>query len=169
MARGKNKAVAERRKAALVEIGSIDSLRLEIKNLKEELEKTKRSAAFNEGLKLDNIAELNRRLKENTSIEVEELKATVDDLKKQLGESRKKEDQTSKRWSKAIDYMVGHFEKEHNMPRHEAAGMMFPATEEDWSDGIPVIADTDLVNKARAGKLTDAQVKLLQRKRMGYR
>ena len=65
--------------------------------------------------------------------------------------------------------MVGHFEKEHNMPRHEAAGMMFPATEEDWSDGIPVIADTDLVNKARAGKLTDAQVKLLQRKRMGYR
>ena len=90
MARGKNKAVAERRKAALVEIGSIDSLRLEIKNLKEELEKTKRNAAFNEGLKLDNIVELNRRLKENTSIEVEELKATVDDLKKQLGESRKK-------------------------------------------------------------------------------
>lgn len=160
--------MAERRKAALSEIGTIDALRVQIKNLKEELEETKRRAALSDSLKKENIAELNRKLRENTSAELEELKATVEDLKRQLGESRQKEDQVSRRWTKAIDYMISHFERDHNMPRHEAAGLLYPATEDDWEGKAPIIADADLVNKARAGKLTDAQVKLLQRKRTGH-
>lgn len=168
MARGKNKAVAERRKAALVEIGSIDSLRLQIKNLKEELEETKQSAALSDALKKDNIAELNRKLKENTSAEVEELKETVNSLRKDLGDLREQHEKMLKKWHKASEYLIGHYEVEHRLPRHEAAALLLPVISPDWEGEPPTVADSDLVAKANAGKLTSAQIKLLQRKRAGY-
>jgi uncharacterized membrane protein YfhO len=67
MARGKNKAIAERRVAALNEIGTIDALLLKVKKLEEHFKET---TAINEETyksQVRTINELNRKLKENTS------------------------------------------------------------------------------------------------------
>lgn len=176
MARGKNKAIAERRSVALSEIGTIDALRLRVKNLEEELADVKGRFEEVTTLKNQNITELNQRLKENTSSEVEELREIVLQLRNDLGESRQSEEKTLKKWHKLIDKVVAHFEVAHRMDRLDVFGTIVKiedANEEDnvgfENAGDPIlIADKTLIDKIEAGSLTRNQVKVLQKKKRGF-
>lgn len=167
MARGKNRAIAERRVAALNEIGSIDTLLLKVKRLEDDLKKT---AAINEETwksQNKNINELNRKLRENTSDEVEELKDIVVDLRNQLGEERLHRDKVRKQQQKMVEYLLDHFEKEHKMSRTDAISKTVWVTggEEEFGENAPLVADADLIKKLEAGKLTKEQVRVMQIKR----
>lgn len=175
MAKGKNKAIAERRFSALAEIGTIDALRLRVKNLEEELSDVKRKSEEVNNLKNQNIAELNQKLKENTSSEVEELRGIVLQLRNDLGESRQNEEKTLKKWHKLMDRIVTHFEAVHNVDRLDVFGTIVKIEDSDEEDkidfenaGDPIlIADRALISKIEDGSLTRDQVKLLQRKKRG--
>jgi len=176
MAKGKNKAIAERRVTALAEIGTIDALRLRIKNLEEELAEVKSRAKEVNALKNQNIAELNQKLKENTSPEVEELREIVLKLRNDLGESRQSEDKLKKKWHRLLDKITGHFETVHGMDRLDVFGTIVKiedANEEDninfENAGDPIlIAEANLIDKIESGKLTNQQVKLLSKKQRGF-
>jgi seryl-tRNA synthetase len=177
MAKGKNKAIAERRVTALAEIGTIDALRLKIKNLEEELVEVKSRAEEVNALKNQNIAELNQKLRDNTSAEVEELRGIVVQLRNDLGESRKSEEKLKKKWHRMLDKITGHFETVHGMDRLDVFGTIVKIEEVDEETGEDLnfetagepilIAESDLVNKIESGKFTREQVKLLQRKKRG--
>lgn len=170
MARGKNQAIAERRKAAISEIGSIDSLKLRVKTLEEELEKAKRRYESSLEAKNENIRELSRKLKEETTDELEEAKEFIERLKIDLGESRMAENSMRKKWVRLIDVITDHYEKVHGVDRLDVLGSL-TGVEDGVTDVIGetnvVIADNDLIAKAKQGKLSNAQVKLLQKKRRG--
>ena len=167
MARGKNKAIAERRVAALNEIGTIDALLLKVKKLEEHFRET---TAINEETyksQVRTINELNRKLKENTSDEVEELRGIIVDLRNQLGEERSNMDRVRKQQQKMVEYLLDHFEKDHKMSRTDAISKTLLISGEDgeFSGGGPLVADTDLIDKLKAGKLTREQVRVMQIKR----
>lgn len=170
MARGKNQAIAERRKAAMSEIGSIDALRLKVKNLNEELAEAKAKYESSIEAKNENIRELSRKLKENTSAELEESKELVEKLKVDLGNSRKEEALIRKRWYRLVDILIDHYETIHKMDRLEVMTSLVAVEDGDsktiGNSGI-VVADTDLINKGKKGKLTNDQIRLLQKKRRG--
>ena len=176
MAKGKNKAIAERRVTALAEIGTIDALRLRIKNLEEELAEVKTRAEEVNALKNQNIAELNQKLKENTSPEVEELRGIVLKLRNDLGESRQSEEKLKKKWHRLLDKITGHFETVHGMDRLDVFGTIVKiedANEEEninfENAGDPIlIAEANLIDKIESGKLTNQQVKLLSKKQRGF-
>lgn len=176
MAKGKNKAIAERRFSALAEIGTIDALRLRVKNLEEELSDLRDRSAEVNALKNQNIAELNERLRENTSAEMEELRGIVLQLRNDLGESRQSEEKFKKKWHKLLDKIVAHFEVVHRMDRLDIFGTIVKiedSNEEDNIDfesaGDPIlIADRPLIDKIESGALTAAQVKVLRKKQRGY-
>jgi hypothetical protein len=166
MARGKNKAIAERRVAALNEIGTIDALLLKVKKLEEHFRET---TAINEETyksQVRTINELNRKLKENTSDEVEELRGIVVDLRNQLGEERSNMDRVRKQQQKMVEYLLDHFEKDHKMSRTDAISKTVWVSGEDGEfENAPLIADADLIKKLNAGKLTPEQVRIMQIKR----
>lgn len=169
MARGKNKAVAERRKAALSEIGTIDTLRLRVKNLEEELAEAKQRYDASIEAKNDNIRELSRKLKENTTDELEEAKALISKLKEDLGTSRKDEALIRKRWVRLVDVIVEHYESVHRMDRVDVLASLV-GIEDGQNNAVgdgPLVAPTDLIDKLNKGKLTEQQVKIMSKKRRG--
>jgi hypothetical protein len=167
MAKGKNKAIAERRVTALAEIGTIDALKLRIKNLEEELAEVKSRAEEVNALKNQNIAELNQKLRDNTSAEVEELRGIVVGLRDQMGKERLNMDKVRKQQQKMVSYLLDHFEKDHKMSRTDALSKTVWVSGEDgeFSEGGPLIVDDDLLKKLKAGKLTPEQARIMQIKR----
>lgn len=169
MARGKNKAIAERRSAALTEIGTIDALRLRVKNLEEELAEVKKRSEDAIENKNENIRELNRRLQEATSRELEEQKSLNAQLRADLDASKVTLKNIKKKWESLSTRIIDVYASATNLTRSEAAGVLLPIINpEEFTLGEPiVIADKDLIDKARAGKLNNDQLRLLQRKRQG--
>lgn len=120
MARGKNKAVAERRKQAVAELGTIDSQQNTIKKLQAEVEELKLKLEMKEQFYIENLAGLNYKLTENTSNIVEELRGLNDSLREELGEARANYDSIQRKWSKVFKNLRDHYMSAHGMKSVEA-------------------------------------------------
>ncbi len=139
MARGKNRAIAERRNQALSEIQSIDSQRLQIRNLESTIEKLERELETKERNHRELVADLNSKLKHNTSELVEELQARSSYLLLELGKANKALDSIQNNWSKVFRNLKDHFVQSHKMSPLEAIENCTQLLGDDPSEEITVI------------------------------
>lgn len=115
MARGKNKAIAERRNQALEELGTAESQQNTIKKLTERVAELELELQTKEQLHKQAVAGMHYKLENNTSELVEELRGTVDSLREELGASEEAYKKIKKDWNKVFDGLRDHFMVEHKM------------------------------------------------------
>ena len=141
MARGKNKAIAERRNQALSEINSIESQRIQIRNLNATIEELREEIRTKDTLHKKSIANLNAQLKHNTSDLVDELKARSSYLLAELGKANNTLNKIQDNWSKAFTNLRDHFMHSHKMGFIEAIENCTQLLGDDPQDAITVIAE----------------------------
>lgn len=139
MAKGKNRAIAERRNQALSEIQSIEAQKIQIRNLENTIEKLERELETKERNHRELVADLNSKLKNNTSEVVEELQARSSYLLAELGKSNNTLDKIQNGWSKAFINLRTHFMHSHKMSALEAIENCTQLLGDDPSDSITVI------------------------------
>lgn len=120
MARGKNKAVAERRKATVEELGTLESQQNTIKKLTDQVAQLKLELQTKEQLHKTAMAGLHYKLENNTSELVEELRGTIDSLREEVGNVRVEYENIQKKWSKVFNNTRDHFMSDHGMKQLEA-------------------------------------------------
>lgn len=159
MARGKNKAVAERRKAVVAELGTIESQQGTIKNLTEKVAELENKLRTAEELYKQNIAGLNYKLENNTSELVEELRGTIDSLREELGKVREDNDGIHKKWTKVFENTREHFMSVHGMKNLEAVetvtGLM--------GDNPFEILTVDMLGSGKRNNMSTERLRALQR------
>lgn len=161
MARGKNKAIAERRNIALAEVGSIDQLRREIHKLTQELNDRDQKAKQTITQQQQAIQRLQQEVAEVTSGKVKELEQFISDLKEHLNQATAKVADIQDTQDKFVKRLMNQYESQ-GMSSHEALEQAMSLL-----DGEPiVILDSDLYDKVKAGKLTREIARLMQTKRM---
>lgn len=161
MARGKNRAIAERRNQALSEIQSIESQRLQIRNLENTIEKLERELETKERNHRELVADLNSKLKHNTSELVEELQARSSYLLLELGKTNKTLDSIQNNWSKVFRNLKDHFVESHKMSPLEAIENCTQLLGDDPSEKITVIDGV----ASGAKNLTTERLRALQKVR----
>jgi chromosome segregation ATPase len=139
LARGKNKAIAERRNQALSEINSIESQRIQIRNLNATIEELREEIRTKDTLHKESINKLTTQLKHNTSEVVEELQARSSYLLIELGEANSTLDKIQNSWSKAFINLREHFMHSHKMSALEAVENCTQLLGDDPHDAITVI------------------------------
>jgi len=159
MARGKNKAIAERRNEAMAEIGSIESQRLVIRNQQNKIEELEKKLETQAQVHAETVAGMYLRLAENTSEVVEELRGLNDSLLEELGELRNSNEKVLKNWGKVFINLSSHFAGEHGMKRLEAMEHATALMGDDPSETITV----DIDGNAKHSKLTTERLRTLQK------
>ena len=139
MARGKNRAIAERRNQALSEINSIESQRIQIRNLNATIEELREEIRTKDTLHKESINKLTTQLKHNTSEVVEELQARSSYLLAELGGAAKTVNKIQDNWSKAFTNLREHFMHSHKMGLIEAVENCTQLLGDDPQDTITVI------------------------------
>ena len=139
MARGKNKAIAERRNQALLEISSIESQRIQIRNLNATIEELREEIRTKDALHKESINKLSTQLKYNTSDLVDELKARSSYLLLELGKTNETLDSIQNNWSKVFKNLRDHFIHSHKMSSLEAIENCTQLLGDDPSEKITVI------------------------------
>jgi uncharacterized coiled-coil DUF342 family protein len=139
LARGKNKAIAERRNQALSEINSIESQRIQIRNLNTTIEELREEIRTKDTLHKKSIAKLNAQLKHNTSDLVEEVQARSSYLLAELGEANKVLNKIQDNWSKVFINLRTHYVSSHKMSFIEALENTTQMLGDDPHDAITVI------------------------------
>lgn len=161
MARGKNKAIADRRNSALAEVGSIDQLRREIHNLTQELNDRDQKAKQTITQQQQVIQRLQQEVAEVTSGKVKDLEQFITELKEHLNQATAKVADIQDTQDKFVKRLMNQYESQ-GMSSHEALEQAMSLL-----DGEPiVILDSDLYDKVKAGKLTREIARLMQTKRM---
>jgi chromosome segregation ATPase len=139
LARGKNKAIAERRNQALSEINSIESQRIQIRNLNATIEELREEIRTKDTLHKESINKLTTQLKHNTSEVVEELQARSSYLLAELGGANSTLDKIQNSWGKAFINLREHFMHSHKMSALEAVENCTQLLGDDPHDAITVI------------------------------
>ena len=139
MARGKNKAIAERRNQALSEINSIESQRIQIRNLNATIEELREEIRTKDTLHKESINKLSTQLKYNTSDLVDELKARSSYLLLELGKTNETLDSIQNNWSKVFKNLRDHFIHSHKMSSLEAIENCTQLLGDDPSEKITVV------------------------------
>ena len=139
MARGKNKAIAERRNQALSEINSIESQRIQIRNLNATIEELREEIRTKDALHKESINKLSTQLKYNTSDLVDELKARSSYLLLELGKTNETLDSIQNNWSKVFKNLRDHFIHSHKMSSLEAIENCTQLLGDDPSEKITVV------------------------------
>lgn len=161
MARGKNKAIAERRNQALSEINSIESQRIQIRNLNTTIEELREEIRTKDTLHKKSIANLNAQLKHNTSDLVEEVQARSSYLLAELGKANSTLDKIQNNWSKVFRNLKDHFVQSHKMSPLEAIENCTQLLGDDPSEEITVIDGV----ASGVKNLTTERLKALQKVR----
>lgn len=159
MARGKNKAVAERRKAVVAELGTIESQQGTIKNLTEKVNELEHKLHTAEVLYKQNIAGLNYKLENNTSELVEELRGTVESLREELGHVRAQNDNIQKKWTKVFENTREHFISAHGMKNLEAVETITALMGDNPFEQLTV----DMMGSAKRNNMTTERLRALQK------
>jgi hypothetical protein len=141
LARGKNKAIAERRNQAMSEIQSIESQRIQIRNLNATIEELREEIRTKDALHKESINKLSAQLKHKTSDLVEELQARSSYLLLELGKTNSTLDKIQNSWSKAFINLRTHFMHSHKMSALEAIENSTQLLGDDPSESITVIAE----------------------------
>jgi uncharacterized coiled-coil DUF342 family protein len=139
LARGKNKAIAERRNQALSEINSIESQRIQIRNLNATIEELREEIRTKDTLHKESINKLSTQLKYNTSDLVDELKARSSYLLLELGKTNETLDSIQNNWSKVFKNLRDHFIHSHKMSSLEAIENCTQLLGDDPSEKITVV------------------------------
>jgi uncharacterized coiled-coil DUF342 family protein len=139
LARGKNKAIAERRNQALSEINSIESQRIQIRNLNATIEELREEIRTKDALHKESINKLSTQLKYNTSDLVDELKARSSYLLLELGKTNETLDSIQNNWSKVFKNLRDHFIHSHKMSSLEAIENCTQLLGDDPSEKITVV------------------------------
>lgn len=139
MARGKNKAIAERRNQAMSEIQSIESQRIQIRNLNATIEELREEIRTKDALHKESINKLSAQLKHKTSDLVEELQARSSYLLLELGKTNSTLNKIQDSWSKAFTNLREHFMHSHKMGFIEAIENCTQLLGDDPQDTITVI------------------------------
>ena len=120
LARGKNKAIAERRNQAISEIQSIEAQSIQIRNLENTVARLESELRTKDRNHKELVADLNSRLKNNTSELVEELQDRSAYLLLELGKANESLDNIKKNWNKTLMNLREHFISEHKVKPLEA-------------------------------------------------
>lgn len=115
MARGKNKEIAERRKQALTELGTIDSQQNIIKKLTDQVTQLQIELQTKDQIHKEVVAGLHYKLEQNTTDLVEELRGLNDSLRDEIGKVREENDDIQRKWSKIILNLRNHYISAHGM------------------------------------------------------
>jgi chromosome segregation ATPase len=161
MARGKNKAIAERRKEAVAEIGSITAQQNTIRNQKNKIEELENKLAEQSALHAKAIAGINYRLTENTSELVEELRGMNESLIEQIGDVRSEYEKIQKNWTKVYTNLKSHFMNNHGMKQLEAIESATALLGDDPNQIITV----DIDGNGKSANLTSERLRTLQKVR----
>lgn len=139
LARGKNKAIAERRNQAISEIQSIEAQRIQIRNLENTIEKLESELKTKDRNHRELVADLNSKIKNNTSELVEELQARSSYLLIELGKTNNTLDKIQNNWSKVFSNLRHHFINSHKMGALEATENCTQLLGDDPNEKITVI------------------------------
>jgi len=159
MARGKNKAVAERRKAAVEELGTIESQQNTIKKLTDQVAELQLELQTKEQLHKQSITGMHYKLENNTSELVEELRGTVDSLREDLGHVREEYDNIQKKWGKVFTNTRDHFMSDHGMSQLEAVETVTTLMGDEPFKKITV----DVLGSGRRAGMSTERIRALQK------
>jgi hypothetical protein len=139
LARGKNKAIAERRNQAISEIQSIEAQSIQIRNLENTVARLESELRTKDRNHRELVADLNSRLKNNTSELVEELQSRSAYLLLELGKTNETLDSIQNNWSKVFKNLRDHFIHSHKMSSLEAIENCTQLLGDDPSEKITVV------------------------------
>ena len=164
MARGKNKAIAERRNQALLEISSIESQSREIRDLKDTVKKLEAKLIEKDTAHKELTRNLNKQLEDRTSSVVEDLRDKNSKLLSMNGDLTTHVQKIQNNWQKLLLRVVDHYKEDHKMSGMEALETcmsLIPDSVDDDPEWIPTINEGVFESKG----ITAERLRTLQKVR----
>lgn len=159
MARGKNKEIAERRKQAVAELGTIDSQQNSIKKLSDQVAQLQAELQTKDQVHKQVVAGLHYKLEQNTTELVEELRGLNDSLREELGQVREDNDSIHKKWTKVFENTREHFMSVHGMKNLEAVETVTAL----MGDNPFAILTVDMLGSGKRNKMSTERLRALQK------
>lgn len=159
MARGKNKEIAERRKQAVAELGTINSQQTTIKKLTDQVAQLQAELQTKDQIHKQVVAGLHYKLEQNTTDLVEELRGMNESLREELGQVRADNDSIHKKWTKVFENTRDHFMSTHGMKNLEAVETVTALMGDSPFETLTV----DMMGSAKRTNMSTERLRALQK------